>query len=104
MVYEIVRHPRVKNDLLDIVIFVGEYAGYDIAQEKIDQIEASIRSLARFPHTGARRDDIYSSLRVIPSAGKAVICFTTDDATRSVNIVFISYGGMDWQARVQERV
>ncbi|KAA0699683.1 type II toxin-antitoxin system RelE/ParE family toxin [Neorhizobium sp. P12A] len=103
MPYEVVRHPLVKSDLLNITIFIGEYAGYDLAEAKIEQIEKTLHSLTDFPHIGNRRDEIYKDLRIAISAEKAVICFTVNDETMSIFIVCISYAGADWQARVKER-
>lgn len=34
MPYEVVRHPLVRNDLLNITTYIGEYAGYDLAEGK----------------------------------------------------------------------
>ncbi len=103
MAYRITRHPLVKNDLLDITILVGDYSGYEIAEDKIDLIEQKLRSLADFPHIGTIRNDLYPGLRAIPASEKAVVCFTVDDEAQSAFVLCISYGGADWQARVQER-
>jgi plasmid stabilization system protein ParE len=59
--------------------------------------------LTDFPHIGSIRSEIYPGLRVISAAGKAVICFTVDDETTAVDVICITYGGADWQARIRER-
>lgn len=87
---------------MNITIFIGDYAGYDIAEEKIGKIESRMRGLAALPHVGTIRNEIHPGLRVATSA-KAVICFAVDDSTKMVEIVCVSYGGADWQARVRER-
>ncbi|MFK0165738.1 type II toxin-antitoxin system RelE/ParE family toxin [Rhizobium sp. NPDC090279] len=74
MAYEIRRHPLVREDLFSITILIGEYAGYDIAESKIEQIEKKLNSLTDFPYIGTTRDDIHPGLRAIPAAEKAVIC------------------------------
>lgn len=103
MAYKVIRHPLVKSDLFKITIFIGDYAGYDIAEEKVDEIEGSLLSLTDFPHIGTIRSEIYPGLRVIPASGKAVICFTVDDERKVVDVICITYGGADWQARILER-
>ncbi|WP_160010118.1 type II toxin-antitoxin system RelE/ParE family toxin [Rhizobium sp. 18055] len=103
MAYRVTRHPLVKSDLVGISTLVGEYAGYEVAETKIDEIEHKLYSLTDFPKIGTIRDDIHPGLRAVPASEKAVVCFTVDDLTHSVFIICISYGGADWQARVQER-
>ncbi|WP_245458978.1 MULTISPECIES: hypothetical protein [unclassified Rhizobium] len=58
MAYEVHRHPLVRDDLFNITILIGEYAGYAIAESKIEQIEKKLNSLTDFPHIGTIRDDI----------------------------------------------
>ncbi|MBB4568530.1 type II toxin-antitoxin system RelE/ParE family toxin [Rhizobium leucaenae] len=82
MAYEVSRHPLVRDDLFNITILIGEYAGYAIAESKIEQIEKKLNSLTDFPYIGTTRDDIYPGLRAIPAAEKAVICFTRQRTDR----------------------
>ncbi|MBP1859488.1 type II toxin-antitoxin system RelE/ParE family toxin [Rhizobium herbae] len=103
MAYKVIRHPLVKNDLLKVTIFIGDYAGYDVAEEKVEEIERSLFSLTDFPHIGTIRGEIYPRLRVIPASSKAVICFTVDDERKAVDVICITYGGANWMARVKER-
>ncbi|MDM9626587.1 type II toxin-antitoxin system RelE/ParE family toxin [Rhizobium sp. S152] len=103
MAYRVTRHPLVKTDLVDITILVGEYAGYDVAETKINEIERKLRSLADFPNIGSIRSDLYPSLRAVPASEKAVVCFTVNDEAQSVFILCVSYGGANWQERVRER-
>ena len=65
MRYKVTRHPLVRDDLSTMTIFIGEYAGYDIAEKKMADIEASLYSLRDFPHVGTVRDEIYPGLRII---------------------------------------
>jgi len=103
MTYEIIRHPLVKNDLLKITVFVGDYAGYKIAEAKIDAIETSFRALKALPHIGSKRDEICPGLRVTTAATKAVVCFKVDETDRAVFIICVTYAGADWVSRVNER-
>lgn len=101
--YAIDRHPLVRRDFFDIARLIGEYAGYGIASLKADQIEHTIGELQAFPHIGAPRDDVFPGLRAIPSAEKAVVCFTVDDQSRIVKIICVTYAGRDWQKIARAR-
>ena len=101
--YAIDRHPLVRRDFFDIARLIGEYAGYPVAGLKTDQIEHTIHELKQFPHIGAPRDDVFPGLRAIPTAEKAVVCFTVDDQSHIVKIVCVTYAGQDWQKIARER-
>ena len=103
MAYEVSRHPLVRDHLFNITILIGEYAGYAVAESKIEQIETTLNALIDFPHIGTTRDEIYPGLRAVPAAEKAVICFTINEQTATVHIICISYAGADWGSRVKER-
>jgi len=103
MRYRLYRHPGVEQDLFDIVDLIAQYAGLDIAERKLEEIEQKLDNLARLPHVGTLRHDIYPNLRAIPVARKGVITFIVDDAELSVFIVSITYAGADWLGRVHFR-
>lgn len=104
MTYKIYRHPEVENDLFDIVDLIVEYAGVQIAINKLADIEASILSLVDTPHIGTIRDEIAPNLRAIPTARKGVITFTVDDDEKAVFIVSITYAGANWLSRMPSRL
>jgi plasmid stabilization system protein ParE len=101
--YKITRHEEVRFDLAGILDFIGNYAGYGLGDQKIDEINAAIAELREFPHIGAPRNDVFSGLRALSSVDKAVICFTVNDETRIVKIVCVTYAGQDWQAIAKTR-
>ncbi len=103
MRYKVDRHPLVRRDLMEITRLVGEYAGYDVSRRKMAEFRQTISQSEDFPHIGTLRQDIRPYLRVIPAAGKGVICFTVDDERRTVRIIAIAYAGADWTSRVAER-
>jgi toxin ParE1/3/4 len=103
MIFKVDRHPLVWRDIDDIADYVGQYAGLHIAERKTFEIERSIAYLRAHPHAGSPRNDIVEGLHLIPSAAKAVICFTVDDVMRMVRITCITYGGQDWQRIARER-
>lgn len=96
-------HPHVDRDLMDISTLIADFAGFEAANRKLEEIEDVVRSLEDFPHIGTLRHDIRPNLRAIPAGGKGVICFTVDDERRTVLIIAITYAGADWSRRVAER-
>ena len=77
--YKIIRHPDVDRDLRGIVDLIADYSGVETAFQKLEQIEATMKSLTKTPHQGSLRHEIYPNLRAIPTARKGVICFIVDD-------------------------
>ncbi len=104
MIYKIFRHKEVEQDLFDIINLLLEYAGFDVTEKKISEIEASIKNLAHTPHIGTIRDDILPNLRAIPTARKGVITFSVDDDKKEVFIISITYAGADWIAKTPHRL
>ena len=103
MIYSIRFHPLVSEDLDWIAEWISDYAGTSSAASKLDEIEATIRSLARTPHKGTMRDEIAPGLRAIPAGRKGIVVFAVDDDLREVLIYAVSYGGADWVRRSRAR-
>jgi len=96
MTFKILWHSSVAQDLENILTLILDYSGPTVARRKIREIEAGIRSLAEVPHRGTIRDEIYPGLRVLPVARKGVMCFTVDDATKTVRLMAVTYAGQEW--------
>ncbi|KAA2312736.1 type II toxin-antitoxin system RelE/ParE family toxin [Puniceibacterium sp. HSS470] len=103
MSYRIRFHPAVAEDLDAITRSLIDYAGPQTAARRVDEIEATIASLADLPQKGSRRDEIAPGLRAIPAGRKAVISFTVDDDAREVHIHAVTYAGADWIRRSKAR-
>ena len=103
MTYDIDRHPLVWKDIEDISYFIGDYAGFDVAERKTYEIERTIARLREYPHVGTVRDEIARGLRIASSAEKAVVCFAVNDERRVVRIICVTYAGQDWQRIAKER-
>ena len=103
MGYRVYRHPEVEQDLLDIADLLVEFAGIEVAERKLAEIERTIRNLSTTPHIGSVRDDISPGLRAIPTARKGVVTFIVDDDEQAVFVVGIGYAGADWIARTLAR-
>ncbi|MGV8936167.1 MAG: type II toxin-antitoxin system RelE/ParE family toxin [Allorhizobium sp.] len=103
MKYGLTKHPLVDDDLFEILGFIANYSGLQIATRKVAAIISVINNLLDFPFIGSLRQDIHPGLRAIPAGQKAVVCFTVDDATRTVFIICVTYAGADWEGRVTAR-
>lgn len=103
MTYRIHFHPSVADDLEWIAEWIADYAGTSSAASKLDEREATIRSLMLTPHKGSGRDEIAQGLRAIPAGRKGIVVFAVDDDLREVLIYAVSYGGADWVRRSKAR-
>ena len=103
MPYHLLLHPDIEQDLIDIANLIADFAGNQVAERKLTEIEERLIKLAETPHIGSIRDDIYPGLRVIPVAKKGVVTFIVNDELKTVQIVSITYAGADWFARINDR-
>ncbi len=103
MSYRVRLHPAVADDLGAIARWLIDYSGPQSAARRLDEIEATIGSLADVPHKGSRRDEIAPGLRAIPAGRKALVAFTVDDNAREVYIHAVTYAGADWTQRSKSR-
>ena len=101
--YKVVRHPKVRNDLIQIAQYLQIHSSIITSERKIRSIESRINRLRRFPHVGTLRDDIYPGVRAIPIAEKGVLCFKVDDETRTVFLICIAYAGQNWKVALEDR-
>lgn len=103
MGYRLSNHPQLSHDFKAILDLIGNYAGYPKAREKIAEIHRAIGRLKEYPHIGTAQPELMPNLRMIPSGGKAVICFTVDDEAHLVRIICVTYAGQDWQRIAKNR-
>ena len=104
MTYRVRFHPLVARDLEAVAQWIIDYAGSEVAQRKLAEIEREIASLARTPHRGSIRDEIAPGLRAVPAARRAVIAFTVDDDAKEVHVHCVTYSGADWVSRSRGRI
>ncbi|MDE1159571.1 MAG: type II toxin-antitoxin system RelE/ParE family toxin [Neorhizobium sp.] len=104
MSYKIVHHAQVESDILAITGYLASYAGLHVAKKKVDEITAFIDTLAYFPKIGSIRSEIMADLRAVPAGDNAVVCFIVNDQTMTVTIMYVSYAGSDWAARLKDRL
>ena len=72
-----------------------------VAKRYTDAIVDYCEGMQTFPHRGTRRDDVRPGIRVTNYKGSAVIAFAVDDATKTVSIIGIYYGGQDYESVLQ---
>ena len=104
MTYRVRFHPLVEQDLEAIAQWIIEYAGSEVADGKIAELEQEIASSARTPHRGSIRAEIAPGLRAIAAGRRAVITFSVDDDSKEVFIHCVTYSGGDWATRSRERI
>ena len=88
------------DDLETIADWIAEVAGYYIADNYVDRIEAYCRKFDLAAERGTRRDDIRQDLRVISFEGRVTLLFlVTGEA-----VIFLRafYGGQDWEGELSE--
>lgn len=100
MKYHIRFHPAVEEDLKSIAEMIASYARPQAAERRLAEIEEVVLSLADTPHKGSIRAEIAPGLRAIPAGREAVVAFTVDDATRTVFVHIVGYGGSNWVQRI----
>jgi toxin ParE1/3/4 len=103
MRYRFTLHPLVERDLENIQDFIAPVAGVRSARRIAHEIKERIKRLCDYPHIGTVRSEIAAGLRAIPSAEKAVTCFTVNNNRRIVHIVCVTYAGQDWQEIARKR-
>ncbi len=97
-------HPLVARDLEAVAQWIIDYAGSEMADRKLAEIEREIAGLARTPHRGSIRDEIAPGLRAVPAARRAVIAFTVDDDAKEVHVHCVTCSGADWVSRSRDRI
>lgn len=71
--------PEAETDLDNIWIYAAEQSSsFEIADRLIDSITQRFWTLARFPFSGRRRDELCPGLRSFP-VGQYVILYRLDD-------------------------
>jgi len=101
--FRIVRHPLVARDISRIASFLLEHTTPRSVAAKIAALDSDVAALAENPRRGTRRDEVSPGLRAIPRAGNGMIAFEVREATRTVRILSIAWGGSDWLGRVPGR-
>jgi toxin ParE1/3/4 len=104
MVYTVVFAPEAQEQLLALYQFIAEQGAPLTAERYTSAIVDYCEAMSTFPKRGTQRDDIRPGLRVTNYQGAAIIAFAVDDATTTVSIIGMFYGGQNFEILVQEEL
>ena len=86
------KQERAESDLIDIWLYSFEQWGPEQADRYLDELDKGIRSLARNPEIGARRDYVREGYRVLFINSHAVYYTVTPSI---IHITRVLHGEMD---------
>lgn len=98
--YEVVYSPRAVAQLTDLLARIALAASPEIAARYVDAIVNQCDSLSAFPRRGARRDDLWQSLRVVGFRRRVSIAFVVEQNTVTIHGIF--YGGQNLEDAFEE--
>jgi toxin ParE1/3/4 len=104
MVYSVVFAPEAQEQLLALYQFIAGQGAPLTAERYINAIVDYCEAMSTFPKRGTQRDDIRPGLRVTNYRGAAIIAFAVDDATKTVSIIGVFYGGQDFETMLQDEL
>jgi len=73
------------------------------AAARVEQIEAGVQRIATAPHRGETHDEILPNLRHL-TLGRAIYWFVPVEATQTVRILAIFYGGQNHRLHMLTRL
>jgi len=98
---------RLEKDAIEQLVAIEAYVAAEAdpltAAGFVDRILDTCAGLRVFPYRGRARDDVWDGLRITGYRKRVTIAFTVDEATKTVGVVGIFYGGQDWEARLRNR-
>ncbi|MGG6263664.1 type II toxin-antitoxin system RelE/ParE family toxin [Leptolyngbya sp. AN03gr2] len=87
----VVKRPLAEQDLLEIWNYIAEDSP-DRADEFLDQVEAKLEALARYPGMGRKREEIMPELQSFP-VGNDVIFYRAIDG--GIEVIRVLRGSRD---------
>jgi toxin ParE1/3/4 len=92
--------PEALQDLIELYDRIAVRAAAAVAVGYVGRIEAFCAGLSFASERGQRRDDIRPGLRIIGFERRVTVAFSVGE--RSVTILRVFYGGVDWEAKLSE--
>lgn len=83
------------DDLKDILTYVAERAGVDVALRLVSRLQDACDALSTAPLRGSARDDLRPGLRTLGVDRRATILFRVQNEAHEVVILGVLYGGRD---------
>lgn len=93
MRYRVIFAPEASDDLENLLVYLIEKAGPDIARRYVGTIEQFCHGMSHFPQRGVSRDDLRPGLRITGFRRRASIAFTVEG--RTVYILRIFHAGRE---------
>lgn len=112
MAYRVLRAAAVDLDLDLIFDFIADSAedlgetpqtAFEIASRRILGIEHAMEALGRVPHQGTLQPALGPGIRHV-TKDRAILYFDVDDASETVRILAVFFGGQDHDARILLRL
>lgn len=100
--YQVVFTPEAENHLVSLYEYIAEHGSPVVAARYTDAIVAYCEGFATLPHRGTQRDDVRPGLRITNYKRRAVIAFEVNEATHTVAILGVFYGGRDYEHMLGE--
>ena len=95
--YSVVFAPEAEDQLVELYEYIARNGAPQVAARYTDAIVTYCEGLADFPHRGTCRDDVRRGLRITNYRRRTVIAFEADDATRTVAVLGVFYGGRNYE-------
>ena len=85
--YEIVKRPRAREDLIDIWLYTFREWGEAQADKYLDELEAGINQLKHNPKLGRSREDVRAGYRSLRVNQHTVYYMLTPSAIRIIRVL-----------------
>ena len=95
--YAVIFSPRAERQLAHVYGYIADQSGEARAENYVGKIVAACHALSTFPERGSKRDDVRPNLRTMGYAKSVTIAFSVNDATDTVTIHGVFYGGQDFE-------
>lgn len=101
--YRVLFTPDAERDLEAIYDYIAlEKEMPVVAWTYIQKLYKACEKLEHAPMRGRSRHDLRENLRVLSLAKNAIAAFEVDEASQSVTVLNIFYGGQDYEALMDD--
>jgi toxin ParE1/3/4 len=100
--YGVIFTPRAERQLAQLYRYIADDGGEARAENYVGKIVAACHALSSFPERGAKRDNVRPNLRILGYAKSVTIAFSVNNATDTVAIHGVFYGGQDFETLLRD--
>ena len=97
---QIVFTPVAEDQIAELYQYIAGEASHKIALRYVESLINYCESLAVFPHSGLRREDIRPGLRITHFRGRTAIAFAIQQSR--IEILGIFHGGRDYAVHLNK--